>query len=55
MLKQVARFLAPFGETATAFEGYYQRLLGTDAQAALTADEARRDYRQALQIHNWLR
>ena len=47
MLKRISKLLTPFGESS-AFEGYYRRLLGTDAQVAPTADEARRDYRQAL-------
>ncbi len=47
MLKRIAKFLARRAEDST-FEGYYRQLLNSDTQVAPTADEARRDYRQAL-------
>ena len=49
MLKRIAQVFLSNGEAP--FEGYYQRLLETDAQAAPRVEEARRDFQDALRAN----
>ena len=51
MLKRVARGFLPHGE---AFEEYYRNILTAAREVAPRADEARRDYLEAMRVRREL-